>query len=164
MVKRQRNTKIGDIFVVQISDACKRYFQYIVSDLTQLNSDVIRVFKKIYPIDVEPSLTEIVSDEIDFYAHTTTIAGIELGLWKLSGNIAEVGDVENILFCSTQDLGDKSVIISERWWVWYIGKERKYVGKWKDEYSKAEYGLVYAPKNIIELLKGTYVNFYPKFN
>ena len=38
--------KIGDVFVVKVDDKSKKYFQYIISDLTQLNSDVIRAFKK----------------------------------------------------------------------------------------------------------------------
>lgn len=163
MAKRQRNTKIGDIFVVQISDAYKRYFQYIVSDLEQLNSDVIRVFKETYPINVEPSLIEIVSGEVDFYAHTTTLAGVKLGLWKFYGNTAEIGNVEHILFRSSDDAGDPTIIISEEWWVWYVNQERKYVGKLNREYQKAYIGLIYAPKNIVKLLQGIYVNPYPKF-
>lgn len=39
-------TKIGDIFSIQIDEKVKRYFQLIAYDLAQLNSDVIRVFKK----------------------------------------------------------------------------------------------------------------------
>lgn len=50
------NTKIGDVFSVKI-DNNKKYFQYIVSDLTQLNSDVIRAFKKVYPINAHPDLS-----------------------------------------------------------------------------------------------------------
>ena len=59
--------KKGDVFVVKIDDKNKRYFQYITNDLKQLNSDVIRCFKKIYSIHENPSLDEIIKDEI-FYA------------------------------------------------------------------------------------------------
>ena len=41
------NTKLGDIFCVKIDENNKKYFQYIANDLTQLNSDVIRAFKRI---------------------------------------------------------------------------------------------------------------------
>ena len=54
MVKRVKATKIGDVFEVIISDTEKKYMQYVVSDLTQLNSDVVRVFSKIYLIHEEP--------------------------------------------------------------------------------------------------------------
>ena len=56
MIKRVR-TKIGDVFCVKVSESEKRYFQLIAYDLTQLNSDVIRAFKKVYDIDVNPSLS-----------------------------------------------------------------------------------------------------------
>ncbi len=38
--------KTGDVFFVKVDNDYKRYFQYITNDLTQLNSDVIRAFKK----------------------------------------------------------------------------------------------------------------------
>jgi hypothetical protein len=56
--------EIGNVFCAMIDETHKRYLQYIVSDMFQLNSDVIRVFKKIMAYD----LSEIVNDEIDFYA------------------------------------------------------------------------------------------------
>ena len=49
-------TKIGDVFMAIIDDTYKVYFQYITNDLEQLNSDVIRVFKKRYSKDEQPSL------------------------------------------------------------------------------------------------------------
>jgi hypothetical protein len=38
--------KVGDVFEVSIDTTHKRYFQYIGNDSSQLNMDVIRVFKK----------------------------------------------------------------------------------------------------------------------
>lgn len=61
------NTKIGDVFSVRIDDNRKKYFQLIAFDLTQLNSDVIRAFAKVYPIDAVPDISEIISDEVGFY-------------------------------------------------------------------------------------------------
>ena len=49
------NTKIGDVFSVKIDDNRKKYFQFVISDLTQLNSDVIRAFKKVYPKEDYPA-------------------------------------------------------------------------------------------------------------
>ncbi len=34
------HTKIGDVFVVKLENGRKKYFQLVVFDLTQLNSDV----------------------------------------------------------------------------------------------------------------------------
>lgn len=39
-------TKVGDVFSVKLDNEMKKYFQLIAFDLTQLNSDVIRAFKK----------------------------------------------------------------------------------------------------------------------
>ena len=52
-MKRVR-TKIGDMFSVKVSENEKKYFQLIAFDLTQLNSDVIRAFKKVYGIEEQP--------------------------------------------------------------------------------------------------------------
>ncbi len=41
-------TKVGDVFSVKLDNEVKKYFQLIAFDLTQLNSDVIRAFKKVY--------------------------------------------------------------------------------------------------------------------
>jgi len=47
MAKRLK-TKIGDVFSVPINEEEKRYMQLIAFDLTQLNSDVVRILKKIF--------------------------------------------------------------------------------------------------------------------
>ena len=75
MIKRIR-TKIGDVFCVKVSESEKRYFQLIAYDLTQLNSDVIRVFKKAYDMESNPLLSDVINDDIDFYAHCVTKFGL----------------------------------------------------------------------------------------
>lgn len=69
-------TKIGDVFCAEIDNRIKRYFQYIVNDMEQLNSSVIRVFKTHYPMEHKPVCDEVVKDEVEFYAHTVLRAGI----------------------------------------------------------------------------------------
>ena len=56
-------TKVGDVFSVKLDNEVKKYFQLIAFDLTQLNSDVIRAFKKVYPIHATPTLLDIVNDD-----------------------------------------------------------------------------------------------------
>ena len=58
---KRANTRIGDVFSVKMDNNKKKYLQYVISDLTQLNSDVIRVFKTEYPDDKNPNLLEIVN-------------------------------------------------------------------------------------------------------
>ncbi len=84
-------TKIGDVFCVEIDGDYKCYFQYIEKDLSQLNSSVIRVFKRRYPIGYSPIIEEIVNDDILFYAHTVLRAGIDYKAWYKVGKSKELG-------------------------------------------------------------------------
>ena len=77
----------GDIFEVPLDNNTKGYFQFIMLDLTQLNSEVIRVFRKQYPHDETIHLAEIVKDEVHFYAHVIIKFGVKMGLWKKIGNL-----------------------------------------------------------------------------
>lgn len=155
------NTKIGDVFSVKI-DNNKKYFQYIVSDLTQLNSDVIRAFKKVYPINAHPDLSEIVNGEVEFYAHCVTKLGLKMGYWESVGNISDVGNFDNVLFRSSGD--NPQTRISQNWWVWKINEEQKPVGKLAGENRKAEIGSVIPPDSIVYRMQtGKYDFVYPEF-
>jgi hypothetical protein len=104
MVKRVV-TKIGDVFSVRIDENSKKYFQLIAFNLMQLNSDVIRAFKKVYSVDENPDLSEIINGEVAFYAHCVTKWGVKMGLGEKTGNIKEVGALNRILFRGTSDSG-----------------------------------------------------------
>ena len=168
MAKRLK-TKIGDIFSVPISETEKRYMQLIAFDLTQLNSDVIRAFKKIYFINENPTLEEIIENDIFFYAHCVTKFGIKLNLWEFVGSIQKIGDISKILFRGSRDSGHKKgeepVRISEDWYVWKINDENfTRVGKLEGENRESEIGLVVNPYDILDRMKtGKYNFFYPDF-
>ena len=155
------NTTLGDVFSVKLDDNTKKYIQYVATDLTQLNSDVIRAFKKTYSINATPDLSEIVKGEVEFYAHCVTKWGIKLNLWEKIGNIADIGKVE-VLFRDTNDYGSKPDIepikISSNWYVWSINGEFKHIGKLEGIYKDSYAGIIINPQGIIELLKG---NIYP---
>ena len=162
--------KKGDVFFVKIDNLNKRYFQYITNDLKQLNSDVIRCFKKIYAIEETPNLDEIVKDEIFFYAHCVTKWGVKLGYWEKVGNISDVGTFDHILFRGTTDYGarkgEEPIMISNNWYVWKINdKDFTSIGKLSNEYRRAEIGMVINPESIVYRVKtGEYdFPFYPKF-
>lgn len=162
-------TKIGDVFSVAIDNNKKKYFQYIANDLTQLNSDVIRAFNKIYPIDSNPNLVEIVNDEVDFYAHCVVALGVKMKLWNKVGNTTEIGDITQILFKDTNDYGvwvdGEPIKISTKWYIWKINdKDFTKVGKLEGDNRNAYVGIVINPLGIIELLKGNkYPINYPDF-
>ena len=162
-------TKIGDVFSVKMNDGSKKYFQLIAFDLTQLNSDVIRAFKKVYPANENPVLSEIVSGEVEFYAHCVTKSGVKMGCWEKIGYIKEVGSLNHILFRDTNDcgckVGEEPIKISEKWYVWRINDENiTRVGKLKDENRKAEIGVVINPHSIVRRIQtGKYDFVYPDF-
>ena len=164
------NTEIGDVFSVNLDNEYCRYFQYVISDLTQLNSDVIRVFKKEYRAEMNIPLPEIITDEVEFYAHCVTKAGQKLVCWKKVGNISDVGDVHNILFRGTRDSGKKrgaeSIKVSYNWYIWRVN-DRNFtkVGKLIGANRKAEIGLVVNPFDIVHRIKtGKYDFVYPEIN
>jgi len=161
------STKIGDVFSVKIDEHSKKYFQLIAYDLTQLNSDVIRAFKKIYPIDANPDLSDIINGEVEFYAHCITKWGVKLGYWEKAGSIKELGLLKHILFRDTTDYGlyPEQKIISDNWYVWNINEKFRDVGKLVDENCKAEIGLIINPESIVYRMRtGEYdFKFYPDF-
>jgi hypothetical protein len=163
------STKIGDIFSVRIDENSRKYFQLIAFDLYQLNSDVIRAFKKVYPVDANPVLSEIAKGEVGFYAHCVTKFGIKMGLWEKVGNIPNVGQTDHIIFRDTSDYGHKrgeeSIKMSEKWYIWRLGDlQTVRVGKLEGENRTAEIGLIMNPYDIITRIKtGKYPGFYPDF-
>jgi hypothetical protein len=163
------NTKIGDIFSVKVSDCDKKYFQLVAFDLLQLNSDVIRAFKKEYSLNSTPNLTEIVNGEIEFYAHCITKLGVKMNVWEKVGNTDEVGDTTGVLFKDTNDygsaVGEEPIKVSHKWYVWRINDEYfSRVGKLDGGNKEAEIGIVINPHEIVNRIKtGQYSFVYPDF-
>jgi len=141
MGAKRIRTKIGDVFSVKVSESDIKYFQLIAFDLTMLNSDVIRAFKKVYTLDEHPTLSEIVNGEVEFYAHCVTNFGPKLSLWEKVGSIADVGDTSHILFRDTRDWarepGEEPIQISHRWYVWHIN-DKKFYRCWEIRRRKQE--------------------------
>ncbi|TAL67809.1 MAG: hypothetical protein EPN82_13295 [Bacteroidetes bacterium] len=157
-------TKIGDIFSVQIDDNNKKYMQYIINDMTQLNSDVIRAFKTVYQIDDNFDLADILKGEVEFYSHCVLDIGIKYGYWKKVGNIVDVGKINHILFRDSSDYGNPAIKVSNNWWVWKINDDQKYIGKLRGKYLSAEIGIVVTPEDIVTRLRtGKYDFVYPGY-
>ncbi|MBK8191990.1 MAG: hypothetical protein IPK76_01750 [Lewinellaceae bacterium] len=108
-------TKIGDVFCLNVSEGVQRYFQYVANDMTQLNSSVIRVFKKNYPAGQTINFDEIVSDEVDFYAHCVLAWGIQFGHWQKAGKSQNIGTVE-AWFRDTEDYGSPEITVSNHFY------------------------------------------------
>lgn len=159
----RNNTRIGDVFEVIFNDK-KKYFQYIISDMTQLNSDVIRVFSHEYNVSESVSINEIVKDEVQFYAHCVTKAGLVQKLWTRVGNVQEVGNIENITFRISSDYGNPEIKVSEGWLVWKINEDLVRVGKLEGKNREAEIGIIVIPEDIVDRIKyNEYKFFYPAY-
>jgi hypothetical protein len=163
MQKRIKNTVIGDVFCVIIDENYKRYLQYIISDLSQLNSDVVRAFKKKYMLNENPELINIVNDDVDFYAHCVTKSGIKNGYWVKVGNIQDIGDTDCIIFKDKKDYRITEYIQND-WSIWKVNEEHIYIGELPDKYKKAYIGLVFQPERIMnKLTTGSYGGAYLRY-
>lgn len=156
-------TKVSDVFCANIDGKYKRYLQYIVSDLTQLNSDVVRVFKEKYPIDAEPKLDEVVKGEVDFYAHCVVSGGVKRGLWEKVGKCADVGDIENIIF---KDKGEYVREEQDDWCIWKINQDfiPVSIDNLERIYKNSYFGIVFTPEDVFYKMKnGVYYGFAAKY-
>ena len=165
-MKRVR-TRIGDVFSVRLDERTKKYLQYVANDMSQLNSYVIRAFKKVYRIEDAPALVDVVADEVDFYAHVVVKWGLKMGLWEKVGYVAEVGGLD-VLFRDTNDYGsgpnEEPVKLSKNWYIWRINEEFQHVGTLEGDNRRAEIGIVVAPPDIVDRMRtGKYKFVYPGF-
>ncbi|MCX8524345.1 hypothetical protein OF897_10535 [Chryseobacterium formosus] len=162
-------TKIGDIFSVELDNGNKKYFQYIANDLTQLNSDVIRSYKKEYSKDEQPDYEKLLSGEIDFHAHTMINVGVKQNLFTQEGKSIVNPNIDNIVFRGTLDYGQKVngelVKVSNNWRIWHINDDNfTNIGKLEGKNRNAEIGIVMPPFAIVERIKTGKFNFvYPDF-
>ena len=74
---KNKKIKTGDVFRVQIDKNLFNFFQYVGNDKTQLDSEVIRVFKLSFE-QKDINIEEIVSSQVDFYAHVFLKLGKKL--------------------------------------------------------------------------------------
>ncbi|MDE6787536.1 MAG: hypothetical protein K2J46_10935, partial [Muribaculaceae bacterium] len=157
-------TKIGDVFCVEVDNAYKRYFQYFCNDMTQLNSSVIRVFKKRYQMDYKPKPEDIVKDEVDFYAHTILRNGIEDGLWykvgKAKGEFEEEKNKPLFGMCDDIEYVNGDIIKVDpdnKWYIWKINCPFQAIGKLPEKYRDlVDWGPVKADVDIVNRIKYGY--------
>ena len=142
--KKRIITRIGDIFCIEIDTEYKCYFQYIAKDMSQLNSSVIRVFKRHYSMDYEYDEQEVLNDEVNFYAHTILRIGIDNGTWYKVGKSKEIGDTSKIMFRLSSDFGGgPQPIKSYHWYVWKLNEEYIHIGELTEGYKDiTDLGLV----------------------
>lgn len=130
-------TKIGDVFCMEIDNKYKIYFQYVAKDYAILNSSLIKVFKTRYEITKELMIEDIVGDEVLFFAHTILKVGLSYGAWYKVGNsfVMNHDNIDNVIFGITMDtyvdenLQILSINPTMNWRIWSIkNKDMERVG------------------------------------
>lgn len=151
--KKRIVTKIGDIFSVGLDDKKKRFFQYVAIDESQLGGSVIRVFKRKYDIDAEPSFKDIVNDNVDFFTHTSLKIGILEGYWMKIGRCSDIGETDNIYFRSVGELNSSNLKKSYHWIVWKVNGEWEDIGEMKEKYKNYDLGSIFPSIWVVNKIK-----------
>lgn len=101
----------------------------------------------------------MVSDEVQFYAHTVFKLGISDNIWCKIGESDNIGNTKNIMFRLYED-DDNDTGKSFRWYVWKINKNEKKIGELDDFYKlNTDMGYVYPYFDIVEKInKGKYAD------
>lgn len=142
-MKKRITIRVGDVFCAEIDGQHKCYFQYITNDISQLNSQVIRVFRKHYALNYTPVIEDIVSDDIMFYAHTYIRAGYQNDAWYKIGHSKNLGETDNIFF---RLFGDK-------WYTWKCNKPYQYHEELPEECEKYDLGWMYSYISIMRKIR-----------
>lgn len=151
-------TRIGDIFEIPISPECKRYMQFIVVDSTHLGGWGIRVFKKHYLPEEQPSINEIVADDVDFYCLTYAIGhGVLDGWWRKYGKSKDIGNISDIVFRLYHKKLIEAALFGKEdkdcWWVWTPNQEFIHYETLPEKYWYADDGSLFPPCNVISRIK-----------
>lgn len=161
----KKQLEIGDVFEVPVSGG-KKYMQFIGDDWHQLNSSVIRVFKKIHSKDTVYDLSLLEDDEEEFCVHVVDIRqGEKENLWHKVANEEVVGADNKVFFKGSHDLGNPEVKVSKDWYVWQFGEDGSQEVSQQDEILDHAYvELIMQPKRVYEMIEngGTYPGVYPK--
>lgn len=107
--------RINDVYEVELPD-CKKYFQFLQSDISWFGGNVIAIFSNRYDKSELPDINDIVKAPVEYYCHTNINFGVELGLWKKYGNAPSCTDLSKIYFRNYVD--EKSC-----WHIWRVNDE-----------------------------------------
>lgn len=139
MAKRIQ-TRIGNIYCVEIDNSFKMYFQYIAKDLSNLNGNVIRVFKTRYKPEDNPDMESIVSDEVSFYIETFISIGVYHNAWYYVGKSKNLGMEEaSEIWFATKHYENEHIVKEEH--LRYADKE-----SWSNKIWKISGPLIKVPE------------------
>lgn len=153
--------KSGDIFLSNLSEDKKGYFQFLYKDDSYLAGHLIRAFS--YTQKDYKNLEEIVKNPIAFYGFTRLFEGLKEGFWIRLGNVPIERNFEPPTFKTTIDTG-QYIQKSYNWYVWKgnFAKAVK-IGEMTDEYRDLPDSVIVSPKSIVEWLEAgkQVINYLP---
>lgn len=146
-----------------MEDNRKGYFQFLMNDSTQLDSEVIRVYQTHWGMNDKPSLEDIVEGHVHFHAHVVIKLGLRMNIWTKVDNMPVVNP-SIPKFRDSEDYGNPDVVVSSNWFVWEVGGEFETVGRLQGECQRYDIGVVIAPPHIVtKMNSGEYDFVYPLF-
>jgi hypothetical protein len=155
--------QIGDMFEVPMDGSAVRFFQYVGNDMTQLNSAVIRVFRKSYDVTEPLDVDAVTAGTVDFHAHVFLRIGLKRQLWRKVRH-AQAPSTLDVLFRDSEDYGNPSIKVSRKWYVWRVNEPFQTVGKLSSFYQHAEIGVVVPADSLLcRMRTGKYDFVYPDY-
>ena len=124
---KNKTAKKGDIFKVKLQDNEVGFFQYLLLDPCQLNSEVIRVFAHRAKDGDNYDLEAIVKSKVHFFAHVVIPFGYNLNVWENIGNVPIEKDLDRPLFRDTygikHEFDGRKILYkkTDQWKVWRAG-------------------------------------------
>lgn len=152
----------GDIFRVDLDNGKSRFLQYVMLDPSEMNSEVVRIFKYESKQTEEAELKDVVKSGVDFYVHVVVKLGIQLGIWTKVGNLPIENGFEPPRFRDVTPITDFIVngqvqyCETDAWVAWQAGQEfedRKTIGKLNERTEKYYLGGIISPYNILKWMK-----------
>lgn len=147
----------GDIFMVRLENF-QRYFQYIIDDESQLYSNVIKIFKRKYPLGSFPDYEELATSDVEFYAHTFIKYGVKQELWQ---KVSKASIYDNFDAKFIDDYDPIPEIGMKPWQVWVLNRKRVKCDELPSEFKNADRGAVLPPEAIVYRIEhGKYLGYW----
>lgn len=159
---KRTKISVGDVFQVALDNGKYKYFQYLLDDATQLNSNVIGCFPGEFESEVD--ISKVIDGEFETYIHCVLPLGLKLGYWRRIGNFALKLNCD-IVFRDSSDYGNPEIIFSQKWWIWKPNEPQKYIGDIQRDYANSFVGIVVNPSSVVHMIKTGAIDFvYPRIS
>lgn len=163
-MSRTVKVNCGDIFEVTLSDSKRGYFQLLMTDETQLSSEVVRAFDFVCDSNETIQAKDLVKHPVKFHTHVDIKLGTRLGIWEKIDNFKIEDDFQPPWFRASDDYGDPEIRISKRWYVWQAGIREKKVRRLSKDQTLFDIGVLIAPAEIVQMIEtGKSDYFYPGY-